>query len=79
MRITLSWEYCELCKRRLPTSICKINNKYVRVCPYCIALLSDNKKMSCEGKKSSVKQANYRKKLEPDEDFLKKVGESLGK
>jgi hypothetical protein len=51
----------------------------VRVCPYCIALLSDNKKMSCEGKKSSVKQANYRKKLEPDEDFLKKVGESLGK
>ncbi|MGC9133890.1 hypothetical protein [Caldisphaera sp.] len=42
LRITLSWEYCDICKRRVATSNCRIDNKeFIRVCPYCKTLLSD--------------------------------------
>ncbi len=51
MRITLSWEYCDICKRKVRTTLCRINNKeFIRVCPYCMALLSDI--IECNGSKT---------------------------
>jgi len=77
MPSTLMWEYCDLCKRRLPTITCKVKKKNIlRLCPYCALLLSDRPEFICEGKHNN-RISTKRKTGEPNEDFLKKIGESI--
>ncbi|AFZ71075.1 hypothetical protein Calag_1366 [Caldisphaera lagunensis DSM 15908] len=61
MRITLSWEYCDICKRRNRTTLCKINNKeFIKVCPHCIALLSEI--IECNGGQMKYPRAKTKEK-----------------
>ncbi len=40
-RNTLAWNVCEICKRHVPTFECRINNKKVKICPYCMLLFKN--------------------------------------
>lgn len=81
MRSTLSWEYCDICKRRIKTSICKINdNEIIRVCPYCMIIISDI--IACNGTKKPIKEnkeslAKRKIKKGVNEEFLKNIDRDL--
>jgi hypothetical protein len=78
LRITLSWEYCDICKRRVATSICRINSKeIIKVCPYCKSLLSDI--IDC-GNKSSKKyqeKSNVKNSKGINENLLRNIDRYL--
>ncbi len=39
MRDILAWETCDICNRRLPTTICRVDGRVLRVCNECLITL----------------------------------------
>ena len=42
MRDILAWQMCDICHRRLATTTCQVDGRILRVCDFCLELLTPN-------------------------------------
>ncbi|ADL18846.1 hypothetical protein ASAC_0439 [Acidilobus saccharovorans 345-15] len=76
MRDTLSWEVCDICERRVPTRLCRVDSRVLRVCDECLITLQGL--LSC-GSVGGATAARKPRELSVNEELLSSLKESHGK
>jgi hypothetical protein len=71
LRDTLAWEVCDICHRRLPTTLCKLNGRVIRVCQECLLTLQEE--LSCSQQGGQIPRRP--KELEVNERLLSSLEE----
>ncbi|MGC9112071.1 hypothetical protein [Acidilobus sp.] len=76
LRDILSWEVCDICERRVPTRLCRVDSRVLRVCDECLITLQGL--LSC-GSVGGATTARRPRELSVNEELLSSLKESHSK